>query len=573
MPINHQYVSAVADSGDPNVVQPSDWNATHTLPVASEIAVTDTGSYYTSANVEDILQEVGDLLAMSGAGGGAITDGVDSNIKATVFDYSSSNPLAVRLSDTNGDYVSTFAVTQSTISNLKATVTIVDGAGDSCMDNTNDALRVNIVAGAGSGGTSATDDAAFTAASGAGTPMMGFVASDSVDSGDVGVVGMLANRQLKVTLYDSSGSELSVGGGTQYTEDAAAAANPVGNAIIAVRDDARGGSITTTDGDNIALRANNYGELYVKHTDTIAATQSGTWNITNVSGTVSLPTGAATAANQSTIIGHVDGIEGLLTTIDSDTSSLVGCVGGTELQVDIVGALPAGTNAIGKLAANDGVDIGDVTINNASIAVTQSGTWNITNISGTISLPTGAATAAKQPALGTAGSASSDVITVQGIASMTALKVDGSAVTQPVSGTLTGITNVVHVDDNSGSLTVDGTVTATMSNGKTLTSKGGTVSSSGDNTIVAAGSNKLKVYAFSLTTTSTTAVTCIFQSGASGTELWRCTLQAISGASTGANLAVSPPAWLFATASATLLNINLSSAQTVHYSVSYFDEA
>ena len=58
---------------------------------------------------------------------------------------------------------------------------------------------------------------------------------------------------------------------------------------------------------------------------------------------------------------------------------------------------------------------------------------SITNISGTISLPTGAATAAKQPALGTAGTASADVITVQGIASMTALKVDGSAVTQPVS--------------------------------------------------------------------------------------------------------------------------------------------
>lgn len=67
--------------------------------------------------------------------------------------------------------------------------------------------------------------------------------------------------------------------------------------------------------------------------------------------------------------------------------------------------------------------------------VSQSGTWNITNVSGTVSLPTGASTSAKQPALGTAGSASSDVITVQGIASMTALKVDGSGVTQPVSGT------------------------------------------------------------------------------------------------------------------------------------------
>jgi hypothetical protein len=78
-----------------------------------------------------------------------------------------------------------------------------------------------------------------------------------------------------------------------------------------------------------------------------------------------------------------------------------------------------------------------VTGTGGTFPATQSGTWNINNISGTVSLPTGAATAAKQPALGTAGSASTDVITVQGIASMTALKVDGSAVTQPVSGTVT----------------------------------------------------------------------------------------------------------------------------------------
>lgn len=48
-------------------------------------------------------------------------------------------------------------------------------------------------------------------------------------------------------------------------------------------------------------------------------------------------------------------------------------------------------------------------------------------------LPSGASTAAKQPALGTAGTPSGDVLTVQGVTSMTALKVDGSAVTQPVS--------------------------------------------------------------------------------------------------------------------------------------------
>jgi hypothetical protein len=130
-------------------------------------------------------------------------------------------------------------------------------------------LKVNIKAGAGSGGTASTDDAAFTAAAGSGTPMMGFVTSDSVDSGDTGVVGMLANRQLKVTLYDSGGVETAIGGGTQYTEDAAATANPIGNAIIVVRNDARSGSLVTADGDNIALRGTNNGELYVKQTDSV----------------------------------------------------------------------------------------------------------------------------------------------------------------------------------------------------------------------------------------------------------------------------------------------------------------
>lgn len=89
-----------------------------------------------------------------------------------------------------------------------------------------------------------------------------------------------------------------------------------------------------------------------------------------------------------------------------------------------------------------------------AVQAAQSGTWNITNISGTVSLPTGAATAEKQPALGTAGSASTDVLTVQGIASMTALKVDGSAVTQPVSGTFWQATQPVS-----------GTVTANLAAG------------------------------------------------------------------------------------------------------------
>jgi hypothetical protein len=95
------------------------------------------------------------------------------------------------------------------------------------------------------------------------------------------------------------------------------------------------------------------------------------------------------------------------------------------------------TDSTGLVSVDD--NGGSLTVDNAgtfAVQAAQSGTWNITNISGTVSLPTGAATAAKQPALGTAGTASADVITVQGIASMTPLA----------------------VSDNSGSLTVDAPV-------------------------------------------------------------------------------------------------------------------
>jgi hypothetical protein len=96
--------------------------------------------------------------------------------------------------------------------------------------------------------------------------------------------------------------------------------------------------------------------------------------------------------------------------------------------------LPAGTNAIGKLSANSGVDIGDVTVDNAAgaAAVNIQDGGNTITVDGIV-----AATQSTSPWItaggGTAGTAATGVVTVQGIASMTP----------------------VQVGDNSGSLTVD----------------------------------------------------------------------------------------------------------------------
>lgn len=76
-----------------------------------------------------------------------------------------------------------------------------------------------------------------------------------------------------------------------------------------------------------------------------------------ISGTISVDTtGLATEAKQNTIIGHLDGVEGTLTTIDGDTGNistkidtLAGAVAGSEMQVDVVAPLPAGTNVLGHV--------------------------------------------------------------------------------------------------------------------------------------------------------------------------------------------------------------------------------
>lgn len=135
-----------------------------------------------------------------------------------------------------------------------------------------------------------------------------------------------------------------------------------------------------------------------------------------------------------------------------------------------------------------------VTVENSTLAVTQSGSWTVTANAGSgtqavsaasLPLPSGASTAAKQPALGTAGSASSDVITIQGIASMTAVSVSqsgnwstrsqdgsGNALTSLSVGSQRSIT--VAVVDGSGNQ-----VTSFGGSGGTASNFGSTFPSSG----------------------------------------------------------------------------------------------
>lgn len=148
-------------------------------------------------------------------------------------------------------------------------------------------------------------------------------------------------------VLDESASALQVavvsGGasGTQHTEDAAAAADPVGNALALVRDDSLSGSLTSANGDIVAARGTNSGELYVADSTartSLAAVKTSVELIDDAVSTI----GSASPSKGVAVAGH-DGTNARL--IKTDTAG--------ELQVDVLTlpnvTLAASTNNVGDV--------------------------------------------------------------------------------------------------------------------------------------------------------------------------------------------------------------------------------
>lgn len=91
--------------------------------------------------------------------------------------------------------------------------------------------------------------------------------------------------------------------------------------------------------------------------------------------------------------------------------------------------------------------------------------------------------------------------------------------------------------------------------------------------VSSAASVRHKVYAYSITSTVQAVNTLSFASSLAN-RIWTVQMQAFSSGISGANLAVTPPAWLFATESASPLVFKVTGTTgTYHLSFSYFTEA
>jgi hypothetical protein len=168
----------------------------------------------------------------------------------------------------------------------------------------------------------------------------------------------------------------------------------------------------------------------------VASTQSGTWNITNVSGTVSLPTGAATAANQDGIIkdGSGDTTQANVSSGSLHVACQSGCSGGTQYAEDTVHSSGdtltlAGvvrSDATAALAAD-----GDRTV----LQVNSDGHLKVVNTNPNLAADNSTLSTAKTPVL--AGTVSTSAPTwTNGNQSALSLQTDGS-VRSAVTNTVT----------------------------------------------------------------------------------------------------------------------------------------
>lgn len=194
-------------------------------------------------------------------------------------------------------------------------------------------------------------------------------------------------------------------------------------------------NVRTLAGDGTPITDTTAGRLDVTVQSPVNAAQSGTWNVNNIAGTISLPTGAATESTLGTLLLN---------------STFTGRLPAAFASADNIAAQTATFVHGGLMAWDSGGGNWDrllltsgalhVNVQNATLAVTQSGTWNINSITTLPALATGANT------IGAVNLAQYTPVTGR-------LPVDGSGVTQPVSGSVTvtqGTGTNLHVVCDSG---------------------------------------------------------------------------------------------------------------------------
>jgi hypothetical protein len=247
----------------------------------------------------------------------------------------------------------------------------------------------------------------------------------------VAVTGPLTDAQLRATAVPVSGTLGIAANSSINLNQVAGTATATGNGVVGA-----GVQRVAIASDNTAFAVN--ATLSAETTKVIGTVnQGGTWNIGSIT---TLPT----LANVTTVATLTNQVQ----------------MGGQAIAMG-TGVRTAGTQRV-TIATDDSVPVTGTFWQatqpvSGTVTANQGGTWNITNISGTVSLPTGAATAANQTTQTTALQLLDDAVGTSGTAIATGMYRVGG--TDGTNNRLLSVNTSGHVNiaDGGNSITVDGT--------------------------------------------------------------------------------------------------------------------
>jgi len=352
-------------------------------------------------------------IVAGGAGNGAILDGVDSDIKATVKDLTNSNPLTVALVDGSGDHITSIGGgTQYTEGDTDATIVgtaiMWEDAGNALTPvSSSKPLPVSASIDPTGLATSAKQDTIIGHVDGIET-LLGTIDADTsnistkIDTivGHVdGLETLIGTTNTTLTTIDGrvdgiEGLLTTIDGDTgnivtsvQLLDDTVAtdgSATPTKGILMAGQDGTNAQTVKTDSDGNLQVDVLTMPTTTITGTvdlgatdnavlDTIAAKDFATQttlaaiNAKLVTGTdigdVTINNAGGAAAVNIQDGGNTITVDGTVAVTNSDITSiktaveiLDNAISGSEMQVDLASAIPAGTNAIGKLLPPD-VDV------------------------------------------------------------------------------------------------------------------------------------------------------------------------------------------------------------------------
>lgn len=412
-------VVAISPNNTVAVTESGTWNITNISGTVSLPTGAATSALQTTGNTA--LTTINTTLGSPFQAGGSIgnttfaaTQATAASLNATVV---GTGTFAVQLSGATNNInniagtvsLPTGASTSANQTNASQKTQIVDGSGN-VIAATSNSLNVQCANCSGSG-VSAADAATFTA----GTSLMAPIGAQFTSGGATACVtghectlGMTAARNLFTDMSSVAGTTTLTGNGTTGA----------------------GSPRVTIASDNTAFSVN--------------AVESGTWNITNISGTVSLPTGASTSANQTNASAKTQIVDGSGNVIASTSNNLnvqcANCSGSGASAADAA-TFTAGTSTFAPAGGEftSGGATACVTGHQCLVGITAARAFltDMSSINGTTVLTGTGAVGAGSPrvavgtdtatiagsAPGTAGTPSTNVVSVQGVTSGTNLPV------------------------------------------------------------------------------------------------------------------------------------------------------